>query len=179
MYWVGRSIAAIIFNLRTRWAWIFNFRPRPLYTRMKRPPFLLNSRPVGSQSRSGRLGEEKNSCSCLESNNDSSVLHLVSWLLHILRCPDFLGIQERTTMWNNVMINVTDGRRIRRKTTRRKVCEGVVFVCMRWLRRNELEMGRWMELVMPIRRPKRWTRITLEMQLMKIVPACSVKGRVS
>jgi len=43
------------------------------------------------------------------------------------------------------MINVTDGRRIRRKMTRRKVCEGVVFVCMRWLRRNEMEMYRWMD----------------------------------
>ena len=38
------------------------------------------------------------------------------------------------------MINVTDGRRIRGKMTRRKICEDVVFVCMRWLRRNELEM---------------------------------------
>jgi hypothetical protein len=49
-------------------------------------------------------------------------------------------------MWNNMMINVTDGRRIWRKMTRRKICEGVVFVCMRWLRRNEMEMDRWMEL---------------------------------
>jgi hypothetical protein len=101
------------------------------------------------------VGEEKIPCSYLESNKDSSVVHLVSWLLHILRCPIFPGIEEWTTLWNNVMINVTDGRRIRRKMTRREVCEGVFFVCMRWLRRNEMEMDRWKELVMTIRRPKR------------------------
>jgi hypothetical protein len=48
-------------------------------------------------------------------------------------------------MWNNVMINVTDGRIIQRKMTKRKVCEGVVFVCMKLLRRNEMEMDRWMD----------------------------------
>jgi hypothetical protein len=41
------------------------------------------------------------------------------------------------------MINVTDGRRIRRKMIRRKVCEGAVFVCMRWLRRSGMEMDGW------------------------------------
>ena len=123
-YWVGRGTAAVIFILGTRWARRISFTPRPLYTRKKRPPYLLNSRPVGPQRLSG---EEKISCSCLESNNDSSVVQLVSWLLHIQRRPDFIGIEQRTTVWNNVMINVTDGTRKRRKMTRRNVCEGVVF----------------------------------------------------
>jgi hypothetical protein len=41
------------------------------------------------------------------------------------------------------------------KWQERRYANGAVFVCMTWLRRNEMEVDRWMELLMPVQRPER------------------------
>jgi hypothetical protein len=49
-----------ILDLGTRWRRVVSFTPRPLYPRGKSRQYLLDRRLGGSQSRSGRCGEEKN-----------------------------------------------------------------------------------------------------------------------
>jgi hypothetical protein len=61
--WVLRSggIAPRILDLGTRWRSVVSFTPQPLYPQRKSPSYLLDKRLGGSQSRSGRAGEEKHS----------------------------------------------------------------------------------------------------------------------
>jgi hypothetical protein len=54
------GIARRILNFGTRWRWVVSFTPRPLYPQRKSPPYPLDRRLGGPQSRSGR-GDEKNS----------------------------------------------------------------------------------------------------------------------
>jgi hypothetical protein len=54
-------LAPRILNLGTRWKWVVSFTPWPLYLQWKRPWYPLDRRLGGSQIRSGRGGEEKNS----------------------------------------------------------------------------------------------------------------------
>jgi hypothetical protein len=49
-----------IVNVGTRWSWVVNFTPRPLYPRCTSPLYPLNRRLGGLQSQSGCGGEEKN-----------------------------------------------------------------------------------------------------------------------
>jgi hypothetical protein len=56
----GDSIAPRILNLGTGWRWMVRCTPRPICPLGKRPGYALD-RLGGSQSRSGRGGEEKNS----------------------------------------------------------------------------------------------------------------------
>jgi hypothetical protein len=55
------GIAPRILDLGARWRWVVSFMPRPLYPQGKGPWYPLDRRLGGSQSRSGRGGEEKNS----------------------------------------------------------------------------------------------------------------------
>jgi hypothetical protein len=52
--------SSTIFDLGTRWRWVVNFTPRPLYHREKRSLCPSDRRLDGSLSRSGRRGKEKN-----------------------------------------------------------------------------------------------------------------------
>jgi hypothetical protein len=54
-------IAPLILGLVTRWRWVVSSTPRPLYPQGKSFWYPLDRRLSGSQSRSGRGGEEKNS----------------------------------------------------------------------------------------------------------------------
>jgi hypothetical protein len=49
-----------LFDICTRWRWIFSFTPRSLYARGNRLRYTLYRRLGGPQSRSGRCGEETN-----------------------------------------------------------------------------------------------------------------------
>jgi hypothetical protein len=49
------------FELGTRWRWVVNFTPRPLYPQGKSLQYLLARRLGGPQSRSGQGEIEKNS----------------------------------------------------------------------------------------------------------------------
>jgi hypothetical protein len=60
-YWETGGIAPHILELGTRWRWVVNFTPRPLYLQGKSPWYPLDRRLGGPQSRSGRGGEAKNS----------------------------------------------------------------------------------------------------------------------
>jgi hypothetical protein len=60
-HWGNGGIAIRILDLSTRWRWAVGFTPRPLYPQGKNSRYPLYSRLSGSQSRSGRGGEEKNS----------------------------------------------------------------------------------------------------------------------
>jgi hypothetical protein len=51
-------IALRILNLGARWSWVISFTPWTLYPQGKSPSYTLNRRLGGSQSRSGRGGEE-------------------------------------------------------------------------------------------------------------------------
>jgi hypothetical protein len=53
------GIAPSILDLGTRWSWVVSFTPRPLYLQGKSPRYPLDRRLGGTQSRSGRGGEEK------------------------------------------------------------------------------------------------------------------------
>jgi hypothetical protein len=55
------GIASRIIDLGTRWKWVINFTPRPLYHQGKSPRYPLDRGLGGPQSPSGRGGEEKNS----------------------------------------------------------------------------------------------------------------------
>jgi hypothetical protein len=55
-YWGSGGIDSRILDLGTRWRWVVSFTPQG-----KSPWYLLDRRLGGSQSRSGRSGEEKNS----------------------------------------------------------------------------------------------------------------------
>jgi hypothetical protein len=60
-YWGRWCISPCILDLRTRWRWVVSFTPRSLYPQWKSPWHLFYRRLDGSQSRSGRVGEEKKS----------------------------------------------------------------------------------------------------------------------
>jgi hypothetical protein len=60
-YWGSGFIAPRILNLGTKWGWVVDFTPQPLYSQGKSPWYPLDKRQGGPQSRSGRGGEEKNS----------------------------------------------------------------------------------------------------------------------
>jgi len=53
------GIAALIFNLGTRWEGVTNFIPWPLYPQGKNPQYPWNRKLGGPQSWSGPFGEEK------------------------------------------------------------------------------------------------------------------------
>jgi hypothetical protein len=55
------GIAPSILDLGTRWRWVVSFTHRPLFPQGKNPSYPLDRRLGGTQSRSGRGGEEKNS----------------------------------------------------------------------------------------------------------------------
>jgi hypothetical protein len=48
-----------ILDLGTSWRWVVSFTPRPLYLRGNRPPYPLDRRFGGPQSRSGRFLEKR------------------------------------------------------------------------------------------------------------------------
>jgi hypothetical protein len=79
-YWGSEGIAPSILNLNTRWRWVVSFTPRPLYLRGKSTRYPLVRRLGGSQSRSGRGGEEEksNNCPCRELNPNRPTRSLVS-----------------------------------------------------------------------------------------------------
>jgi hypothetical protein len=60
-YWRSGGIAPRILDLCTRWRWVVNFTPRPLYPQGENPWYPLDRRLGGPQSRSGSDGKEKNS----------------------------------------------------------------------------------------------------------------------
>jgi hypothetical protein len=60
-YWGSGGIAPRILDLVTSWMWVVSFTHRPLYPQRKSPQYPLYRRLSGSQNRSGRGGEEKNS----------------------------------------------------------------------------------------------------------------------
>jgi hypothetical protein len=62
----SRGRSPRILDLGTRWRWVVGFTARPLYPQGKKPWCPLNRSLGGSQSRSGRGGEEKNSQPLLE-----------------------------------------------------------------------------------------------------------------
>jgi hypothetical protein len=55
------GIGPRILDLGTRWRWVVSFTPRSLYPQGKNRLYPLDRRLGGTQSRSGRGGEEKNS----------------------------------------------------------------------------------------------------------------------
>jgi hypothetical protein len=55
------GIAPRILDFGNRWRWVVSFTPWPLYPQGKSPWYPLDRRLGGTQSRSGRGGEEKNS----------------------------------------------------------------------------------------------------------------------
>jgi hypothetical protein len=57
--WGSRGIAPCIFDLGTRWRWVFRFTLRPLYSQGKSYWYPLGRRLGGPQSRSGHGGERK------------------------------------------------------------------------------------------------------------------------
>jgi hypothetical protein len=60
-YWGVEIQLHAFFDLGTRWRWVVSFTPRPLYPPGKNPGYPLDMRLGGTQSRSGRGGEEKSS----------------------------------------------------------------------------------------------------------------------
>jgi hypothetical protein len=60
-FWGIGNIAPRILDLGTRCRWVVSFTPRLLYFQGKSPWYPLDMRLGGTQSRSGRGGEEKNS----------------------------------------------------------------------------------------------------------------------
>jgi hypothetical protein len=60
-YWRSGGIAPRLLNLSTRRRLVVSFTPRQLYPQGKNPWYPLDRRLGGSQNRSGRGGEEKNS----------------------------------------------------------------------------------------------------------------------
>jgi hypothetical protein len=60
-YWASGGIAPRFLDLGTRWRWVVSFTLRPLYRQGKSLWYPLGRRLSGTQSRSGRGGEEKNS----------------------------------------------------------------------------------------------------------------------
>jgi hypothetical protein len=61
VYWGSGGIFPRILDLGTTWRWVVSFRPQPLYPQGKTLWYPLDRRLSGSQCRSGRDGEEKNS----------------------------------------------------------------------------------------------------------------------
>jgi hypothetical protein len=58
-YWGSSGIAPRILDLGVRWGWVVSFTPRQIYPQEKKLRYPLDRRLCGSQSRSGRGGEEK------------------------------------------------------------------------------------------------------------------------
>jgi hypothetical protein len=93
MYWGSGGIASRTPNLGTRWRFVVSYTPRPLYPLRKSPWYQLNRGLSGSQSRSGRGGEENMSrrcpfrelnpgrpaCSLVSILSRDVVMSLVSW----------------------------------------------------------------------------------------------------
>jgi hypothetical protein len=87
-YWRSGDIAPRIIDLGTRWRWVVSFTPWPLYPQGKSPPYPLDRRLSGPQSRSGHGAEVKNSQPHRDSNsNHSTVQPVVSrytdWAIHL------------------------------------------------------------------------------------------------
>jgi len=71
--WVGWGTAPrIFFYLCIRWRWVVSLTARSLYLRRKKPRYLLDRRLGGTQSASGRGGEEKKLLSLLGIKRRSS-----------------------------------------------------------------------------------------------------------
>jgi len=60
--WGNGGKALRVLNVETTWRWVFTFTLVPLYCQGKNPRYPLNRKLSGPNSRSGRFGEEKNSC---------------------------------------------------------------------------------------------------------------------
>jgi hypothetical protein len=60
-YYRSGGIAPRILDIGTRWRWVVSFTPRLFYRQGKSPWYPLDRKLSGTQSRSGRGGEEKNS----------------------------------------------------------------------------------------------------------------------
>jgi len=98
--WNG-GIYPRILNLGTRWRWVVNFRPRPLYPRVKSPRYPLDRR-LGPQSRSG-LGSEVKKIphwSHRELNSGSSARRLATILTEL---PRFI-FNNGTVQWELTVI---------------------------------------------------------------------------
>jgi hypothetical protein len=84
---LGRGgIAPRILDLSTRWKWMVSFTSRPLFSQGKSPCYPLDRRLGGSQSRSRRGGEEKNSqpLSGLQPT-EFKVRYFVLWMTHLFQ----------------------------------------------------------------------------------------------
>jgi hypothetical protein len=90
--------SSTIQDLDTRWRWEVSFTPQPLYHQGNCPRHPLNRKLGGPQNRSGRYGEDKNSCPCGESNPVSAAgtlsLYRPSYpgILFIIRSRSSVGI---------------------------------------------------------------------------------------
>jgi hypothetical protein len=60
-YWRNGSIAPRVLDLGIRWRWVVSFTARPLYLQAKSPWYPFDRKLGGSQNRSERSCEEKNS----------------------------------------------------------------------------------------------------------------------
>jgi hypothetical protein len=60
-YWGSGGTDPYVLDLGTRWRWVVSFTRRQFYPQRNNPPYHLDRRLGGPQSRSGRSGEEKKS----------------------------------------------------------------------------------------------------------------------
>jgi hypothetical protein len=103
--WKWRYNSTIL-DLGTRLRWVVSSMPLPLYPRRKRPWYPLNKGLSGSQSRSGRYGVGKNSCTYREFNPGPPVLQPVARrpLLYRLSYSGNMGRcyrnMQRATLFN-------------------------------------------------------------------------------
>jgi hypothetical protein len=72
---------ALSFLLGTRWRWVVNFRPWPLYFWRQRSQHPFDRRHGRPESRFGRYGEKKISCPCQEWNADCSAHRYSAWAI--------------------------------------------------------------------------------------------------
>jgi hypothetical protein len=90
------------FDLGIRWRWVVSFTPRLLYPHGKSPWYPLDRRLGGSQSRSGRGGEEKNSQPPpgIEPQNSDRPARsrYTDWAITALQCEAGFWPKEQTTV---------------------------------------------------------------------------------
>jgi hypothetical protein len=97
---VSGGMAPRILDVGTRWRLLNSFTPRPLYFQGKTPRYPLDRRLGGSQSRSGRGGEEKNSRSQNAGANFLTIWVNIIFKRSLLLCGlSFIGLEEVAMQW--------------------------------------------------------------------------------